>query len=90
MKRYLVIFTGLVQGVGFRWSLQQVAKKYGITGWVRNCYNGNVEAEMQGSEADIKKAISQINDVNRWISIDDYYMKEIDVVEKENGFIAKY
>ena len=31
---------GTVQGVGFRWGMQQLAKHYRITGWVKNLYKG--------------------------------------------------
>ncbi|MBQ1508458.1 MAG: acylphosphatase, partial [Erysipelotrichaceae bacterium] len=32
MKRYLIIYSGIVQGVGFRYTLAMTAKKYGLTG----------------------------------------------------------
>lgn len=34
---------GLVQGVFFRASTEQTAARLGLTGWVRNCANGDVE-----------------------------------------------
>jgi acylphosphatase len=40
---------GLVQGVGFRYFMQRRARALGITGWVRNCTDGGVEAVVQGS-----------------------------------------
>ena len=45
-RRYLV--TGLVQGVGFRWTAQRVARSLGITGTVRNLPDGTVEVEAHG------------------------------------------
>ena len=41
-------FTGYVQGVGFRYRLSHLAQRYGVTGWVRNEYDGSVSAELQG------------------------------------------
>lgn len=46
-KRLLI--TGRVQGVGFRFYMQRKARELGLTGWVRNCRDGSVEAVVQGS-----------------------------------------
>ena len=49
---------GLVQGVGFRHSLQAVAGSLELRGWVRNSGNGHVEAIIQGLEADVEHLIA--------------------------------
>lgn len=41
-------FCGRVQGVGFRYYSVYKAQSLGLTGWVRNCYDGSVEMEVQG------------------------------------------
>lgn len=40
--------TGLVQGVGYRAWLQREARSRGLSGWVRNCFDGSVEAVLSG------------------------------------------
>ncbi len=46
-RRYLI--SGRVQGVGFRWFVEREAAQIGITGWVRNCENGDVEVMATGT-----------------------------------------
>lgn len=48
MIRKHLTFTGRVQGVGFRYRAHSIAASLGLTGYVKNNYNGTVEAEVQG------------------------------------------
>jgi acylphosphatase len=45
-RRFLV--SGRVQGVGFRYFIQDAAAREGVTGWVRNLPDGGVEAHAEG------------------------------------------
>ena len=45
-RRYVI--SGRVQGVGFRWFVEREAAQLGLTGWVRNCNNGDVEVMATG------------------------------------------
>jgi acylphosphatase len=47
-KRVQVVIKGRVQGVGFRASCQREAQARGVTGWVRNRWDGAVEALFEG------------------------------------------
>lgn len=55
-----IFFYGRVQGVGFRYRAYYAAQRYGVTGWVRNNYDGSVEMEAEGTEEDIDKMIMDI------------------------------
>ena len=46
---------GKVQGVGFRYYTRIQAEKLKLTGWVRNCQNGDVEGMIQGQEKEIER-----------------------------------
>jgi acylphosphatase len=50
---YKVVISGVVQGVSFRASMQEVALRHGVRGWVRNRDDGAVEAIVQGEEAQV-------------------------------------
>jgi acylphosphatase len=52
---------GRVQGVGFRWFVREVALRAGVSGWIRNRPDGNVEIAASGSE----HAIAQLLDAAR-------------------------
>ena len=43
-----LIFSGRVQGVGFRYRAMNIAQMLGLTGWVKNRWDGKVEMEVQG------------------------------------------
>ena len=45
-----LVVSGVVQGVGFRWFVERVANNLGLVGYVRNNYDGSVEAYAEGEE----------------------------------------
>lgn len=52
-----VVVRGRVQGVGYRWFVQDAATVHDVTGWVRNRRDGSVEAELHGTDADVQAVI---------------------------------
>lgn len=55
-----LVFRGRVQGVGFRYSVCEWARRAGVSGWVRNRRDGTVEAELFGDERGVRQVITQI------------------------------
>ena len=52
-ERRTIIYTGQVQGVGFRNRTSHIARRFPIVGYVRNLPNGSVEIVVEGASADI-------------------------------------
>lgn len=55
--RARVFIEGRVQGVFFRSCTQEEAQKHKLTGWVKNLYDGRVEAIFEGEEKDVQSMI---------------------------------
>lgn len=77
--------SGCVQGVGFRYRARYAADGLGVTGWVRNEWDGTVGIEAQGTIEQINKMLTLINQ-SAYIRIENIDRKEIPVEEHETGF----
>lgn len=61
MKKCIHIFySGHVQGVGFRFTAEDVANQFNLTGWVKNLRDGRVEAVVEGDEEKLKKFLEMM------------------------------
>ena len=82
LKLYAII-TGRVQGVFFRVNTRNKANDLGLTGWVKNNYDGDVEVVCEGSKEKIDKMLEWLKKGPKYskvIKVEHYY----DV--KEEGF----
>ncbi len=52
-KRAQVFYSGRVQGVGFRYSVRELACGYEVAGYVRNLADGRVELCVEGESAEV-------------------------------------
>jgi acylphosphatase len=50
-----VRISGQVQGVGFRWFVREEARRLGLSGWVTNLPNGDVEVEAGGERSSLER-----------------------------------
>ena len=55
-----VFYEGNVQGVGFRWSVKQIAKGFDVTGFVRNLPDERVELQASGADDEVRAFIDAI------------------------------
>ena len=57
MKKVHIIISGKVQGVGFRYWLYQNSNERNVYGWVKNKFNGDVEAVLIGDYKNVDEIL---------------------------------
>jgi acylphosphatase len=62
---------GIVQGVGYRWFADRVARKYDLKGYVENSPNGSVFVEVEGEKGLIEDFIKELRIGPRSAVVDD-------------------
>jgi acylphosphatase len=68
LERRRVLYSGRVQGVGFRATCQWLAHSFDIVGYVRNLSDGRVELLVQGDPAEIDRYLNAVsNEMGRFI-----------------------
>ncbi|WP_418835724.1 acylphosphatase [Paratractidigestivibacter faecalis] len=91
LRRTRYRFVGQVQGVGFRWTSSRIASGLGLTGWVRNEYDGSVTCVLQGTDAQIGAFFSQLADMmHRYAHYAIDSRKDEGVVAGERDFRVRY
>ena len=55
-----VLYAGRVQGVGFRYTVKQIASGYDVVGWVRNLPDGRVELHVGGLKDELDAFIAAV------------------------------
>ncbi|MCD8021833.1 MAG: acylphosphatase [Lachnospiraceae bacterium] len=78
-------FHGRVQGVGFRYTAIWSARPLGLTGWVKNEWDGSVSMEVQGDADSINRMLERLNS-DSYIRIEWTDSEEVPVVEDERSF----
>ncbi|MBO5608751.1 MAG: acylphosphatase [Eubacterium sp.] len=84
IRRHMYI-SGDVQGVGFRYRANYAAQRLGLTGYVRNLYDGRVEVEVQGDRELISRFLAEI-DAGSFVHIADIDWENIPVIPDEKAF----
>jgi len=60
LSRLHAMVKGRVQGVGFRAFTQRVAVNLGLTGWVRNRWDGTVEIVAEGPRTEVEELLASL------------------------------
>jgi acylphosphatase len=85
-----VIFTGRVQGVGFRYVTKQLARGFDVIGWIRNLTDGTVALQIMGEGEEIDDFINEIVEESELAShIREFSASEIPPLENCRGFSIK-
>jgi acylphosphatase len=58
----LVHYSGRVQGVGFRATAQALARRFAVTGWVRNLPDGRVRLLAEGPPGEVERYLAAVRE----------------------------
>jgi acylphosphatase len=85
----LVRFNGIVQGVGFRYTANTLAKRYAITGYVQNVPGGLVEIYAEGPQEEVDDFINAVREeMGEYIT--DVDIQETPISGEHTRFTVKY
>ena len=79
-----VTVTGRVQGVFFRAWTKQQADELGVTGWVRNCPDGRVDAHVEGEDSAVQRLIDQLRRGPPAAQVEDVHVWNVDLFDFED------
>jgi acylphosphatase len=81
--------TGRVQGVFFRAWAQERAEALGVTGWIRNCPDGRVEAHVEGEELAVDQMIGHLREGPPSARVEDVRLWDVQVCDFD-GFEVRH
>ena len=86
LARVHAVVSGLVQGVGYRYFAVTAARRLGVTGWVRNLINGDVELEAQADRLVLSEFLATMKSGNKWSRVQDVEVMAVPVDPAERNF----
>jgi acylphosphatase len=91
MLRLSITVTGRVQGVGFRYFVEEAAESLGVTGWVRNGWSSDtVEIEAQADRETLDALCERLREGPPLARVTDVRTTEMSVREGETTFEVRY
>lgn len=85
-KRFKIIVTGLVQGVGYRYFCYRKAKEYSLNGFAENLVNGNVLIEVEGNAESLESFTQDIKIGPYGAYVKSVYTEELPLNNDYSGF----
>lgn len=79
-----VRLTGRVQGVFFRAWARDQAQSLNVTGWIRNCPDGRVEAHVEGEESAVAQMIEHLRKGPQSARVEDVRLWDVELCDFEN------
>ena len=85
-----MVVRGMVQGVGFRFFVRQLASRLEVTGWVKNLPDGAVEICAEGEEPTLASFIERVKEGPRFGRVADVEMERIEPSRSRSGFTIEF
>jgi len=83
-----ILYSGRVQGVGFRYSTKQIAAGFEVTGWVKNLPDGRVELQVMSADAEELEAfLREIDESSLGSLIKEREVRDIPELTGVRGFV---
>jgi acylphosphatase len=90
IKTYRFIVSGRVQGVGFRYFVEEKAKKFGIMGYVKNTPDNKVEILCQAGELRLDLFFDEIKKGPTFSNVSDIIKETVETGEILDSFTIRY
>ena len=91
MQTWKLVISGLVQGVGFRWSTQTYAQSLNLNGTVKNNPDSTVTIMLQADKSTVNKFIQDLpHHISPFARIKNIEVEELSGVEKMHDFHVLY
>ena len=89
IKRINAFVSGQVQGVFFRDSTKEHAKKNGLSGWVKNIEDGRVEVVAEGDEDSLNKFIEFLWRASPMAKVEDVQVEWLEPKGEEDFVVLR-
>ena len=81
-----IFVKGLVQGVGFRYFVMREANHNGLTGFVKNLYDGSVEVYVEGEKTSVDQFKTVLKAGSSFSRVDRIEVKDLPYANKYSRF----